>query len=112
MANTEALFSALSTPTYRLLTSIAAIPASRASTGAPELGAISRLPDGAELTFCGEGFNESTLKVRCEGQFYFVFAQDIAPAEPVLEESSDQNGTPRKPSKSELVKQLTASQVA
>jgi hypothetical protein len=113
MANNEALFSALFAPTYRLPNSIAAIPASCASTGTPELGAISHLPEGAEVAFCGEGFNEATLKVRWEGQSYFIFAQDIAPSEPALEPViSDLNRTPRKPSNTQLVKHLTASQVA
>jgi hypothetical protein len=113
MANNEALFSALFAPTYRLSNSIAAIPASCARSGGTELGAISHLPEGAELTLCGEGFNETTLKVRWEGQSYFIFAQDIAPPEPILEAGiSDLNGTPRKPSTAQLAQQLTASQVA
>jgi hypothetical protein len=113
MANNEALFSALFAPTFRLPNSIAAIPVSCARADGPELGAISHLPEGAELTFSGEGFNETTLKVRWEGQSYFIFAQDIAPPEPTLVAGiSDLNGTPRKPSKAQLAKQLTASQVA
>jgi hypothetical protein len=113
MANNEALFSALFAPTFRLPNSIAAIPASCAHAAVPELGAISHLPEGAELALCGEGFNAATLKVRWEGQSYFVFVQDIAPAEPALEaDISDLNGTPRKPSQTQLVQQLTASHVA
>jgi hypothetical protein len=113
MANNEALFSALFAPTYRLPNNIAAIPASCAHAAGPELGAISHLPEGAELALCGEGFNSATLKVRWEGQSYFIFAQDIAPAEATLESNiSDLNGTPRKPSKTQLVRQLTASHVA
>jgi hypothetical protein len=110
MANNEALFSA---PTYQLPNSIAAIPASCAHASGPELGAISHLPEGAELTLCGEGFNATTLKVRWEGQSYFIFAQDIAPADLAVPTGiSELNGTPRKPSKTQLVQQLTASQVA
>ncbi|MGI9074656.1 MAG: hypothetical protein ACR2JB_25815 [Bryobacteraceae bacterium] len=117
MANNEALFSALFAPTFRLPNSIPAIPASCPASCAradgPELGAISHLPEGAELTLCGEGFNETTLKIRWEGQSYFIFAQDIAPLEPALEaDISDLTGTPRKPSKPQLAQQLTASQVA
>ncbi|MGI8958504.1 MAG: hypothetical protein ACR2IV_01820 [Bryobacteraceae bacterium] len=114
MANHEALFSALFAPTYRLPNTIAAIQASGAGSGGPELGAISHLPEGAELTLCGDGFNETTTKVRWEGQFYFIFLQDIAPACPALasEISDVLNGTPRKPLKSQPVKHLTASQVA
>ena len=84
MANNEALFSALSGLTYRLPTTVAAIQASFARDGHAELGAISHLPADAELTFCGQGFNETTCKVRCEGQSYFVFLQDIAPADPAI----------------------------
>jgi hypothetical protein len=113
MASIEALFSALFAPTYRLPNSIVAIPASCASTSGPELGAISHLPDGAELTLCGEGFNETTLKVRWEGQSYFIFAQDLVAADSALQpDTSDPNGIPRKRSKTQPLQQLTASQVA
>lgn len=107
MANNEALFSALSGLTYRLSTTVAAIQASFARDGRPELEAISHLPAGAELTFCGEGFNETTCKVRCEGQSYFVFLQDIAPGEPAV--SGDMR---RKPGQSQRLKRLTAAHVA
>jgi hypothetical protein len=114
MANNEALFSAVFAPTYRLPNTIAAIQACCARDGAPELGAISHLPEGAELEFCGDGFNESTFKVRWEGQSYFVFMQDIAPVQAALESpiSDPLNGTPRKPMKTHLVKSIGASQVA
>lgn len=113
MASNEALFSALFAPIYRLPSSIVAIPASCASTGAPELGAISHLPDGAELTFCGDGFNETTLKVRWEGQSYFVFVQDLTPANSASEPGDlDLNGTPRKPAKAQALQERSASQVA
>lgn len=114
MANNEALFSAVFTPTYRLPNTVAAIQASCAREGAPELGAISHLPEGAELEFCGDGFNDSTLKVRWEGQSYFVFMQDIAPAEPTLEPGISDlvTGAPRKPVNTQHVKRLSASQVA
>jgi hypothetical protein len=114
MANNEALFSAVVTPTYRLPNTIAAIQASCARGGAPELGAISHLPEGAELEFCGDGFNESTLKVRWEGQSYFVFIDDIAPVQAALDSpvSDPLNGTPRKPMQTQLVKSIGASQVA
>jgi hypothetical protein len=107
MANNEALFSALSGLTYRLSTTVAAIQASFARDGRAELGAISHLPADAELTFCGEGFNETTCRVRWEGQSYFVFLQDIAPEEPAL--SSE---IPRKPGQSQRLKRLAAAHVA
>jgi hypothetical protein len=114
MANNEALFSAVFTPTYRLPSMVAAIQASCARDGEPELGAISHLPEGAELEFCGDGFNESTLKVRWEGQFYFVFLQDIAIVDPALEPSISDlpNETPRKPVEAQRAKRYKASQVA
>jgi hypothetical protein len=114
MANNEALFSAVFTPTYRLPNTVAAIQASCARDGGPELGAISHLPEGAELEFCGDGFNASTLKVRWEGQYYFVFSQDIATVEPALERDISDllNGAPRKPAKTQRAKRLSASQVA
>jgi hypothetical protein len=114
MANNEALFSALFTPTYRLPNTVAAIQAACARDGGPDLGAISHLPEGAELEFCGDGFNETTLKVRWEGQSYFVFVQDVAPADLALETSISNlmNATARKPVKTQPVKRFTASQVA
>src|ERR1700719_2101332 len=107
MANNQALFSAFCGLTYRLSTTIAAIQASFARDGHAELAAISYLPAGAELTFCGDGFNETTCKVRCEGQSYFVFLQDIAPAEPAV--SGD---IPRKPGQRQGLKRLAAAHVA
>jgi hypothetical protein len=59
---------------------------------------------------CGDGFNDSTLKVRWEGQLFFVFLQDIVPAEPDI--SSLANGTPRKPNQNQPFKRLAASHVA
>jgi hypothetical protein len=114
MAINEALFSAVFTPTYRLPNTVAAIQACCTRDGAPELGAISHLPEGAELEFCGDGFNESTLKVRWEGQSYFVFLQDIAPVAPALKPGRSDllNGTPRKRVKTQLVKRVSASHVA
>jgi len=114
MATHEALCSAVFTPTYRLPSTVAAIQASYAREGEPELGTISHLPEGAELEFCGDGFNESTLKVRWEGQSYFVFWQDITTVDPAFEPDISQllNGTPRKPVKTQHSKRLSASQMA
>lgn len=41
------------------------------------LSPVSRLPRGAQIEACGNGFDEQTLKVCFEGQFYFVFVQDL-----------------------------------
>lgn len=59
-----------------LATKIAAIQLIPTSGGA-RLGTISQLLPGTRLNVCGDGFNEQTVKVRCEDGFYFVFWQDI-----------------------------------
>jgi hypothetical protein len=41
------------------------------------LGPIASIPKGARLETYGLGFNERTIKARCEGRFYFVFLQDL-----------------------------------
>ncbi len=110
MANQEALFSAALPPSYRLPHEIAAIQALRAQDGRTELAAISHLPAGAELTFCGDGFNETTVKVSFEGQFFFVFVQDVLSAQQL--DSSDTSNIPRKTSNSQRRRSLTASHVA
>lgn len=42
-----------------------------------EVGPISQLPEGARLRFCGDGFNDFTVRVYWEGHYYFVFLQDL-----------------------------------
>ena len=44
--------------------------------GTTKLGVLSLRP-GATLEVCGEGFDQRTVKVRCNNTFYFVFRQDI-----------------------------------
>jgi hypothetical protein len=41
------------------------------------LGSVSQLRPGSVLDFCGDGYDGRTVKVRCEGSFYFVFLQDV-----------------------------------
>lgn len=41
------------------------------------LGLIAQLPQSAELEAWGSGFDPQTIKVRCNGSFYFVFLQDL-----------------------------------
>jgi len=41
------------------------------------LGAITQLPQHVQLEICGDGFNERTVKVRCQNSFYFVFREDL-----------------------------------
>jgi hypothetical protein len=42
-----------------------------------KLGPLSELTSGSTLDVCGEGFNERTIKVRCNGFFYFVLRHDV-----------------------------------
>ena len=45
--------------------------------GGLRLGLLSRLPAGAVLHICGDGFDERTTKVLADGQHYFVFREEI-----------------------------------
>jgi hypothetical protein len=42
-----------------------------------KLGSVSQLHPGSRLDFCGGGYDALTVKVRCDGKFYFVFLQDL-----------------------------------
>ena len=115
MANNEALFSAFLSSGYRLPISIPAIQAACAPDGHAELGAISHLPADAELTFCGGGFNENTVKVRFGEQFYFIFLEDITAAKAITPaQAPDQviDNAHRKPSQRQPTKHFAASHVA
>ena len=46
-------------------------------TGKLRLGTLTRLPDGAEVQICGEGFNDRTAKVVWGGSTYYVFRDDL-----------------------------------
>jgi hypothetical protein len=80
--NTEAVFipEDRSSPqeNYTLSRKIAAIQLVPTGDGGATLGVVSQLLPGAHLHLCGNGFNERTVKVRCESGFYIVFLQDIA----------------------------------
>ena len=41
------------------------------------LGNVLQLIPGSRLDFCGGGYDPRTVKVHCEGKFYFVFLQDL-----------------------------------
>lgn len=56
---------------------VPAIPIVLATDGSVELGPITRLPEGATLQFCGDGFNDVTVKIWWEGRYYFVFLEDL-----------------------------------
>jgi hypothetical protein len=45
--------------------------------GLLRLGLLSRLPAGAVLHICGDGFDKLTAKVLVDGQYYFVFREEI-----------------------------------
>jgi hypothetical protein len=42
-----------------------------------QTGPVSQIIPTADLTTCGEGFNESTVKIRIGQNFYFVFRSDL-----------------------------------
>lgn len=56
---------------------ICAIQLAYGDRGEQKLGLLTQLPSGTSGHVCGPGFNERTVKVRVNGQFYFVFLQDI-----------------------------------
>ncbi|HLH02860.1 MAG TPA: hypothetical protein VKX25_08820 [Bryobacteraceae bacterium] len=60
---------------YTLSRSIAAIPV--LATPLPQLGLMTRLPEGAELELRGAGFDDQTIRVSWAGQSYFVFLADL-----------------------------------
>jgi hypothetical protein len=45
--------------------------------GEQRLGLLAQLGSGTNAEICGPGFNERTVRVRVNGQSYFVFLQDI-----------------------------------
>jgi hypothetical protein len=47
------------------------------AAGKLRLGTLIRLPDGADVEICGEGFNERTAKVLWGGCTYYVFLDDL-----------------------------------
>jgi hypothetical protein len=64
---------------YTLSRRVAAIRLTRgAHDSRGKLGQIVQLQPGTRLDRCGSGYNERTIKVHSEGDFYFVFLQDLA----------------------------------
>jgi hypothetical protein len=59
------------------------VPASNGSHS----GGVRRVPKGANLQVCGNGFNERTIQVRWEGRLCFVFLQDVGPLEGIYSRS-------------------------
>lgn len=62
---------------FTLSDDVSAIELVRIENGKARLGPVLKIPQGAEIHFCGEGFNNQTLKVRWENQFFFVFLEDL-----------------------------------
>lgn len=56
---------------------ISAVKLIRDERGVAKLGLFSQLPEGTRIEICGAGFSEQTVKVRCNGQYYFAFRQDV-----------------------------------
>ena len=48
-------------------------------SGEQRLGLLAQLGSGTTAEVCGPGFNERTVRIRANGQTYFVFLQDIEP---------------------------------
>ena len=63
--------------TYVLSRRIAAVRLLDLGNRRGKLGDIMQLPPGTRLAHCGDGYNERTIKVQCNGEFYFVFMQDL-----------------------------------
>ncbi|MBV8830351.1 MAG: hypothetical protein JO108_14095 [Acidobacteriaceae bacterium] len=56
---------------------LAAIRIVRGDDGRETAGSITQLPRTSHFEPCGTGFNDKTVKVRCEGTQYFVFREDV-----------------------------------
>jgi hypothetical protein len=67
----------ISERSYTLSRPIAGIQLVPAEGKQGRLGNVSQLCPGSLLDFCGEGYDTRTVKVRCKGNFYFVFLQDL-----------------------------------
>ncbi|MBV9264632.1 MAG: hypothetical protein JO061_00540 [Acidobacteriaceae bacterium] len=93
ITNPEALFIPECVTVQATITApkeISALELVPTATGA-RLGHIASLPKGTRLEICGGGFNERTVKARCQGHFYFVFLQDIETFERVREADAENN---------------------
>jgi hypothetical protein len=80
MPASQALFSSdccSATETFTLSRKIAAVQLVPVEAPHGRLGAIVQLPRGAHLDLCGEGYDDRTVKVRWEDNFYFVFLEDL-----------------------------------
>ena len=57
--------------------SISAVQLVRKENGGAKLGSLLQLRRGTLVECCGDGFNDRTIKIRANGEYYFVFLQDI-----------------------------------
>jgi hypothetical protein len=65
---------------YTLTGAVTAFRASPDALAADRCGPICELPDGADLTVCGGGFNKRPVRVRYGDCDYYVFWRDLASA--------------------------------
>lgn len=61
---------------------LSAVQVFQKEDGTARLGLFSKLGPGVAVEPCGEGFNDRTVKVRANGQCYFVFIEDLASQSP------------------------------
>jgi hypothetical protein len=71
--------SVVPTRAYTLSDDITAMQILPLNDSGARLSPVSRLPRGARIQACGEGFDDRTLKVEYQGQYYFVFLDDLEP---------------------------------
>jgi hypothetical protein len=69
---------------YTLPSDIPAIQILPSLDGKIDLSPVSMLPQGAELSPCGKGFDLQTVKVRCHGHYYYVFLRDLQEKDPIV----------------------------
>lgn len=62
---------------HTLASDTSVLPITGLQGSGPNLGPVCKLPRGAKVAHLGSGFNEGTVKVACDGQFYFMFRQDL-----------------------------------
>ena len=78
MFEDETLFGAdWANDTYVLPRDVPAIQVSPDEMGRIRMGVIIKLPEGAEVQDCGEGFDDRTRKVWWHGGFYYIFKDDM-----------------------------------
>jgi hypothetical protein len=64
----------------QLSRSISAVQLVRNDSGGAKLGSLLRLARGTMVECCGDGFNERTIKIRANDEYFFVFLEDLEPA--------------------------------